>query len=112
MTLFEKALVIHLVADWLLQNHWMANNKMNIRHPAAWAHSTIHVVGMLFVFPLSIALALGAAHMLIDLRWLLALWRKVFHQTQDGPYAIHVAIWGDQVVHILCIALAVWMVAI
>ena len=112
MSLFEKVLVIHLVADWLLQNHWMANNKTNIRHPAAWVHGAIHAVGMALAFPLSVALALGAVHMLIDLRWPLIWWRKAFHQTQDGPVALHVAIWGDQVAHVACLALAVLIVSL
>ena len=37
LTLFERALAAHLVADWLLQNDWMALNKSNLRHPAGWA---------------------------------------------------------------------------
>lgn len=110
MTTFEVAIVVHLVADWLLQNHWMATNKVSLKHPAAWTHGAIHTVGMLLVFPLPVAVVLGAAHMLIDLRWPLAWWRKTFRQTQDGPVAPHVAIWSDQVVHIVCIALIAGMI--
>ncbi len=112
MTFFEKAFVIHLVADWLLQNRWMTNNKVSVRHPAAWVHGAIHTVGMLLVFSWPIALALGAAHMLLDLRFPLVWWRGVFRQTQDGPVALHVAIWGDQVAHIACIALVVMMTSL
>ena len=52
MTLLEKGLVAHLVADWLLQNDWMAVNKKDLRHPAGWVHALIH--GVL------LGLALGA----------------------------------------------------
>ena len=38
LTLFERALVAHLVADWLLQNDWMAHQKTSLSHSAAWVH--------------------------------------------------------------------------
>ena len=50
LSLFERGLVAHLVADWLLQNDWMALNKMNLRHPAGWVHAAIH--GVLLGFAL------------------------------------------------------------
>ena len=112
MTIFEKALIIHLVADWLLQNDWMANHKASIRHWAAWIHGSIHFLGMLLIFSLPVALALGATHMLIDTRKPLTWWRGVFRQTQisENVHAgWHVAIWSDQVVHLTCIALAIWL---
>ena len=46
LTPFEKGLVAHLVADWILQNDWMARNKMKLSHPAAWVHSTIQGLGL------------------------------------------------------------------
>ncbi len=98
--------VAHLIADWLLQNQWMADNKASLRHPAAWVHGLIHVGALAHVFPLPVAWSLGAVHMLIDTRLPLQWWRRVFRQTTDGPAALHVAIWGDQVAHIACLALA------
>ena len=35
LTLFERGLVAHLAADWVLQNDWMVRNKLSLRHPAA-----------------------------------------------------------------------------
>lgn len=104
--LLAWGIVAHLVADWLLQNEWMALGKVNLRHPAAWTHGAIQLVALALVFPWSAALALTAAHMIIDTRGPLIWWRRVFRQTVAGPMAPHVAIWSDQVAHILCIAVA------
>lgn len=103
--------VIHLICDWLLQNHWMAENKSGLRHPSAYVHSSIHFVGLLLVFPPLAALVVAVIHLLIDTRAPLAWWRKFFRQTTEGPVALHVAIWGDQVAHILVLAVAALVVA-
>jgi hypothetical protein len=42
LTALERGWVAHLVADWLLQNNWMAKNKSSLVHPAAWVHALIH----------------------------------------------------------------------
>lgn len=107
--LFYRGIVLHLIADWLLQNHWMANNKADLRHPAAWVHGAIHFAAMLFVFPVHISVAIAITHMLIDTRKPLVWWRKVYRQTTIDMHdhaGWHVAIWGDQVIHIVCIAIA------
>ena len=108
MTLFEQALVWHLVADWLLQNEWM-QNKVNLKHPAAWVHSGIHTWGLLLLFPVWLALLVGVTHLLIDTRVPLKWWRGFIRQTTDpnNPASMHVAFWGDQVLHILILAMAV-----
>jgi hypothetical protein len=100
--------VAHEVADWLLQNHWMATNKANPNHPAGIVHAGIHALAMMFVFPVRVSLLLGAVHYLIDLRCILAWWRKFYQQTQEGEAAMHVAIWGDQVAHVVTIAITAW----
>lgn len=98
-------LVIHLFVDWLLQNHWIATHKMNLNHPSAWLHAGSHCVGMLLVFPPLLALVIGLLHLAVDTRKPLTWWRRVFQQTSDGPAALHVSIWTDQVLHITIIAL-------
>ena len=103
-------LVIHLVIDWLGQNHWMAQNKANLRHPAAYVHSGLHLLGLLLVFSPLIALIIAILHLLIDTRKPLIWWRRVFKQTVEGDVALHVAMWGDQVSHILVIAIAALIV--
>lgn len=110
LTPFERGVVAHLIADWFLQNDWMATNKVSLLHPAAWVHGAIHAacLGLALGWPAGMALA--AVHMLIDTRSLLRRWQRVFGQTTDGPYAVPVAIWTDQVIHIAAIAAWVlWM---
>ena len=110
MTLFEKALVLHLVGDWLLQNDWMARGKVDLRHPAAWVHAGIHAVLLGLVLGWLGGLVLGVIHMLVDTRVPQQWWSRVFAQTQSGEMALHVRIWGDQVIHIATIAL--WLLAV
>lgn len=97
---------IHLIVDWLLQNHWMAANKANPAHPAGYVHSGLHAVALALVFPAPYAIAIGVIHFLIDTRVPLAAWRVIFRQTREGEIALHVAIWGDQVTHwaVICVA--------
>lgn len=104
--LIVYGIVVHLVCDWLLQNDWMARNKANLTHPAAWSHGGVHLVGMLLIFAPWYALAIALTHMLIDTRVPLMWWRRVYRQTDTGDVALHVAIWTDQVAHIAVIALA------
>ncbi len=99
-------MVAHLFTDWLLQNHWMAQNKSNLKHPAAYVHSGLHLLALLFVFPPLVAVLLAVSHLLIDTRIPLTWWRRVYRQTREGDIALHVVLWGDQVLHIIMIALA------
>lgn len=99
-------IVLHLVADWLLQNEWMAVNKVKPDSLAGVAHMAIHYVALALIFPVTAAVVLALVHWFIDLRFPLAWWRRFFRQTTEGPMAPHVAIWGDQVLHIACIAVA------
>ena len=107
-----QGIFAHLIADWIFQDDWMAKNKTDIRHDAAWGHGFIHTIALLFVFPIPIALAIGAIHIIIDTRKPIIWWQRVFKQTTDSPYAITVSVWLDQVLHILVIAFFVWLLAI
>ena len=104
LTLFEQAIAMHLIGDWVLQNHWMAENKPNLKHPASWIHLGVHVVLQSLVLGLLAGVVLGILHMLIDTRIPFRWWRKTFKMTGEGPTATHVAIWTDQVLHLLCLA--------
>jgi hypothetical protein len=104
--LFAGGLMAHLIADWFLQNEWMALNKTNPKHPAGYVHAGIHTLAMLLLFPWPIALAIGVTHWFIDLRFALATWRRFFRQTTEGSMAVHVAIWQDQVAHFVVILAA------
>lgn len=108
MTPFERGLVAHLVADWLLQNDWMARNKSCLCHPAAWLHSGIHAVLLSWALGWGPGLILAVAHLAVDSRLPLELWRHFFRQTTgDGYNGQTVAVWSDQVVHILLLAIIV-----
>jgi Protein of unknown function (DUF3307) len=96
--------MVHLVADWLLQNDWMALHKVNLRHPAAWVHSGIHTVGLLLVFAWPAALLIGIAHLLIDTRKPLLWWMRVVKQVPTATRLPIVEIWLDQVMHLTVIA--------
>ena len=104
MTIFEKALLAHLIGDWLFQNDWMAQNKTELRHPAAWVHSAIHGVLLGLALGWMGGLVLAVIHLLVDTRIPLAVWSGWLRQTRGGPLQGHVQIWADQVVHIACIA--------
>jgi Protein of unknown function (DUF3307) len=110
-TLLLWGMVIHLFCDWLLQNDWMATHKSNVHHPAAYVHSGIHFLGLLLIFSPLVALMIAIIHLLIDTRKPLQWWRGTFRQTQEGPVALHVALWGDQVAHIIVLAIVAFLVA-
>ncbi|CAN5409167.1 hypothetical protein BH10CHL1_BH10CHL1_06580 [soil metagenome] len=100
-------IVVHLIADWLLQNDWMAIHKVDLRHPAAWAHSGIHALGLCLVFVWPVALLIGITHLLIDTRKPLLWWMRVVKQMPTTPRLLIVEIWLDQVMHIAVLAITV-----
>ena len=104
MTPFEKGLVAHLVADWLLQNDWMAVNKTNLRHPAGWVHAMIHALLLGLALGWIGGAVLGALHLLIDTGKPLNWWVGVFKKCDAAPHALLIRIWTDQVLHIALIA--------
>ena len=78
---------------------------------------------MLLIFPPAIAGLIALTHWLVDLRSPMALWRDLFKQTREASFdpdvppfptasdyalVVDVAIWGDQVAHILCLAFFAW----
>lgn len=109
MTPFERGLIAHLAADWLLQNDWIAQHKDRITHPAAWLHAAIHGVLLAWALGWPAALLLALVHLLIDTRLPLRWWQRVFAQTTNGEVALHVRIWVDQTLHLVSLALAVWL---
>jgi len=107
MTPFEKGILAQLVADWILQNDWMARNKTRLLHPAAWTHAAIHAACLALALGWLAGLVLGFVHMLIDTRVPVAWWIRTFKKCGQAPENVWIAIWLDQTVHITCIA--VWV---
>jgi hypothetical protein len=107
MTPFEKALVAHLIADWVLQNDWMAVNKVSLRHPASWTHAGIQALCLAVALGWQAGLILGILHLLIDTRVPLRWWIRVFKKSDDSLDSRTIAIGLDQTMHIVCIA--VWL---
>jgi len=114
-------LVAHLVADWPLQNDWMAKHKASLRHPAGYVHPAIHGALLALVFGW-VAAPLAVAHLLIDTRKPVVWLSRLVGQTQPTGEAVvtwfkpralvvvdvgmEVRFWTDQVWHIACIAIA------
>lgn len=104
MSPFEKAVVAHLVADWILQNDWMALNKMKLTHPAGWVHAGIHGVLLGLALGWVGGLVLGVVHLLIDTGAPLNWWVRVFKKCDTSPHAGLIRIATDQAIHIASIA--------
>ena len=94
MTLFSWLLVGHLVADWMLQNDWMARNKQSQWFsPAILVHCTVYtlilMVSLWFADPpdaqippyFSFALIIFLSHWLIDAGRLATHWMSLLHQS-------------------------------
>jgi len=117
------ALVAHIVADWLLQTEWMAVHKTSLRHPAAYAHAGVYALCMALIFPWAAALAIGAAHLLVDTRvpvhWWMRVVKRMPFDPGAGPHTTpaanpHVGVMTtiveaavDQALHVLTLAAAI-----
>jgi hypothetical protein len=103
--------LVHLVVDWLFQNEWIARHKADLAHPAGYLHAAAHGVALVLVFPPLAALALAAAHLIIDTRAPLRWWARVMSQPPDGEVAFTVHVFRDQALHLAVIGAAALIVA-
>lgn len=104
LTPFEAGLIAHLVADWLLQNDWMAVHKRNLAHPAGWVHASIHGLLLGWALGWPAGLALGALHLWIDTGRPVDWWLRVVKKCDRAPNVAMIALWTDQAMHISAIA--------
>ena len=125
-------IVLHLIADWPLQNDWMANNKMYLRTSyAGYVHASIHGLLLAIIFGWA-AIFLAVVHLLIDTRRPVIWWSKLVKQTppqgtlletenlegEDNrlvflyDMGLEVRIWTDQVFHIFTLAVAALVVTL
>jgi hypothetical protein len=104
MTPFERGLIAHLVADWMLQTDWMARHKTSLRHPAAWTHAAIHAACLAIALGWVAGLVLGLVHILIDTRVPVDFWMRRVKRCPPGSQAEWIALGLDQTLHILSIA--------
>jgi hypothetical protein len=104
-TVLVWSIIAHLVADWLFQNDWMANNKNSLLHPASYVHGLVHLIFLLAVFPFWAALIVSLTHVIIDTRKPLLWWRRFYKQNSDGDVSSPIFMWEDQVLHILILAI-------
>jgi hypothetical protein len=113
MSIFNWLLVAHLVADWMLQNDWIARNKQRRWFTGAiLVHCTVYalvLVAALWVAPVTqppyflFAALVFLTHWLIDAFNLAGVWMAWFHQSD----VIFVRIMVDQTMHIVILALLV-----
>ena len=115
MTLFEKGLLAHLIADWILQNDWMAREKgHHPTGPACLLHCTIYTATVSLVYLAAatppalpcwrlvlFALIIFTSHWLIDGLRLAERWGALLAQSPGPPVRTVV----DQTMHLIVLAL-------
>lgn len=120
-------LLAHAVGDYVLQSHWMANEKTK-RSVACLAHALTYTLPFALITRSPAALAtIASTHFVID-RWRLArfvcwfknlagpaAWRKPWSECSATGYGEEVPPWmsvwlmivTDNVMHVLCNGLAI-----
>lgn len=106
LTVPLSLLLVHFVADFVLQSDWMATNKSK-RWDALTAHVTVYATSFLF-WGLEFAVVTYALHFLTDAitsRITSRLWQA------NQRHWFFVAIGADQLIHAACLAWTLRLVA-
>lgn len=113
MSQFDMLLLGHLIADFLFQTSWMADNKAKKWLPLV-THVTVYTSIIALFGWLSGGLSIwGLAliyigHLFLDRRTFVAFWvRRV--QMTEGPAAGWLGIIADQIFHLILLALAIYI---
>ncbi len=104
LTVFERALIAQLLADWIFQTDWMARNKKDLRHPAAWVHSFIYGVFLGLAVGWLGGVVLGLLHVVIDTGWPLNWWLRAVKKCERAPQFDLIRLLTDQAIHVVLIA--------
>ena len=81
-------LIAHLIGDYILQNHWMANRKTKEWAPAL-AHVLLYGVPFAFLVPSVEAwLVIVATHLVIDRYRLAAYWVDFWGTGKEGALTV------------------------
>lgn len=106
MTLFEALILGHLVGDFLLQNHWMADNKATRTLPRL-VHCIVYSITVYAFSWLAGGISLIAvgiillSHFIIDQRSFIHWWMAAINRTSGMPW---LSIVYDQIFHLLILA--------
>lgn len=96
MSVFPLIMLVHFIADFILQSDWMAKNKSK-SNKALLIHIAVYTLALM-VFGIKFAIINGVIHMLIDYftsRMTSRLWQ------QQKSHEFFVVIGLDQYLHFL-----------
>lgn len=80
-----ELLICHLLGDYVLQNHWMATNKVRAWLPAI-VHATVYMLPFLLLSPSVLALAvMWSTHAAIDRYRLAGYWTRFYRIGTGAP---------------------------
>jgi len=101
-------LLVHFVADFLLQSRWMASNKSK-RIDALALHVAVYTVCLTAVFGWQFGLLNGAIHFGVD--WVTSRWSSRLWAKQDW-HNFFAVIGFDQFIHTAVLALTAGLASI
>jgi Protein of unknown function (DUF3307) len=125
--LFGVFLLSHLFGDFLLQTDWQATNKWNgLRHGTAENRRALALHGLVYTLgfvpalvwvgietsaleAVGIAALIAIPHVVVDDGTLLAAWIRNVKHVRGTPGTV-VRLGADQSAHLLCLALAAFLV--
>lgn len=97
--MFYKLMIVHYIADFLLQTRWMGENKSkNIL--ALLSHILVYTISLCLVLPIGLAVANGVVHFLVDF---ISSRLGGLAYKKGNLYLFWAVIGLDQLLHVLCL---------